>query len=274
MNIDLLSKSVQHVKQIIGTETPSISIVLGSGWSKAVGSLNEILTIPYSEIPALGETSVKGHSGLLKLASLDETSVLIFQGRRHFYEGAGWESVIFPAFLSSELGLNSILLTNAAGGINPDFTPGDIMIIEDHINMMGSSPLIGSNPALSKTRFPDQTHVYDPGIRKLLKEAATEAKMTSQHGVYLATSGPSYETPAEIKAFSSMGADAIGMSTVPEAMIANALGLKTGALSCITNMASGVSKSPLSHEEVIETASKALPGITSLLFRTQEKRDR
>lgn len=274
MNIDTLRASVKYIRGILPSETPAIAVVLGSGWSGTIQELEIALTIPYGEIPVLGATSVKGHSGFVKLASLNKRYALIFEGRRHWYEGAGWEPVIFPSFLSAELGISSILLTNAAGGINPVFKPGDLMIIDDHINMMGISPLIGCYPALSKTQFPDQTRVYNDSIKQLLEQSAKETGISIKHGVYLAVSGPTYETPAEVKAFRTMGADAAGMSTVPEAIVANALGLQTGAISCITNLASGVSDTPLSHDEVIAATSRAMPRISALLLNFLNKTDK
>jgi purine-nucleoside phosphorylase len=186
--------------------------------------------------------------------------LFIFQGRRHWYEGIGWTPVILPVYLLHALGADTVLLTNAAGGIRPDLSPGSLMVIEDHINMLGSNPLIGPhNPKLG-TRFPDQSEVYNRQLRQKLMTAGADAS-----GVYIATMGPTFETPAEIKLFSAMGADAVGMSTVPEAIVANALDMHVAGLSCICNWAAGISPVKLTHEDVNETAAKTMPRMKKII---------
>ena len=202
---------------------------------------------------------------------MSETEILIFQGRRHYYEGMGWEPVSEPVRISKMLGVETLLLTNAAGGINEDFSSGDLMALTDHINLMPGNPLLGPHDSFLGPRFPDQTEVYDPILREKLLSAGNEHGISLKQGVYLALSGPAFETPAEIRAFGKLGADAVGMSTVPEAMTANAAGLRVAAISCISNLAAGISPSPLSHEEVSETASLAMPRmkeVTVAYFKT------
>ena len=242
-------------------------MTLGSGWGGVVDRFTVTATIDYADIPCLGSTGVQGHSGKLRLCRAHELDLLVFQGRRHWYEGCGWEPVAFPVCLASMMGISVMLLTNAAGGIAEGLRPGHLMIIDDHVNAIGANPLAGPhNPAFGP-RFPDQTAVYDPDLRRLLDEAAADLGHPVSHGVYLATSGPTYETPAEIAAFRSMGADAVGMSTVPEAMLAHAAGLRVCAVSCITNMAAGITGMRLSHEEVIAETDKAQPAMCELLDR-------
>ena len=238
---------------------PKHALICGSGWGEVGESFSIKDAIPYEEFPRLGASTVEGHAGQLLLAEVSETEILIFQGRRHYYEGMGWEPVSEPIRISKMLGVETLLLTNAAGGINEDFSSGDLMALTDHINLMPGNPLLGPHDSFLGPRFPDQTEVYDPILREKLLSAGNEHGISLKQGVYLALSGPAFETPAEIRAFGKLGADAVGMSTVPEAMTANAAGLRVAAISCISNLAAGISPSPLSHEEVSETASLAMP---------------
>ena len=240
-------------------------MILGSGWGAVVDRFDIAETVDYATIPCLGSTGVQGHSGKLHLARGHGMDILVFQGRRHWYEGCGWEPVVFPAYLVSALGVPVMLLTNAAGSIRGDLEPGHLMVVDDHINAMGSNPLAGPHNPILGPRFPDQTAVYDPLLRRLFDESAADLDHPVVHGVYLATSGPTYETPAEITAFRAMGADAVGMSTVPEAMVAHASGLRVCAVSCITNMAAGIGHEHLSHEEVIATTDRTRPAMCDLL---------
>jgi len=258
-------QAIEIIRKEWGDIRPSVCLVCGSGWGEIVQGLSPVSSISYEKLPEIGATTVDGHQGRLWLAKPGKQEVLIFQGRRHFYEGVGWSPVIFPPLLAHQLGTQTILLTNAAGGIREDLHPGDLMVLSDHINFMGSNPLIGKVPHPDIPRFPDQTEIYDKKLREIILQAGKETGQDLKMGTYLALSGPAFETPAEISAFSKLGADAVGMSTVPEAMVANALGLKVGAISCISNLAAGKSAHPLSHEEVAETASKALPKMTKLL---------
>lgn len=249
----LLEAAAKTVKNRLPHAKPRCGIVLGSGWAEAVAGLEgEMLN--YDQIPGLGKTGVPGHVGKLLLTSVNGMEIAVFQGRRHWYEGEGWTPVILPVYLLHTLGAESVLLTNASGGIRSDLPPGTLMAIQDHINMLGSNPLIGPhNPGLG-TRFPDQTEVYSRILRNKLLAAGADAE-----GVYVATMGPTFETPAEIRQFGAMGADAVGMSTVPEAILANALDMRVAGLSCICNWAAGIGSTRLTHEDVNEVAAATMP---------------
>ncbi|HUA66317.1 MAG TPA: purine-nucleoside phosphorylase [Alphaproteobacteria bacterium] len=229
---------------------PNLAIVLGSGFQPAVDGLRVDEEIPYSEIPGFPKPTVKGHAGTLFFGELGGAPVIVLSGRSHFYEGQSMEHVTFPVRALAAFGIRDLLLTNAAGGINKSYRSGDFMLITDHINFMGTNPLRGT------THFVDLTRVYDAGINALLLEAAKARKMKLKRGVYLAVCGPNYETPAEIRAFATLGADAVGMSTVPEAIVARQWGLNVAGLSCITNAAAGIGKTALSHADVLETAER------------------
>ena len=244
---------------------PACGLILGSGWSQALTIDTPLLRLPYSAIPGLGASTVVGHAGEFLLFDRHGLRVAAFLGRRHWYEGAGWGPVVLPVELLRRLGARNLLITNASGGISPSLAPGDLMVIRDHINTVGISPLIGPVVPDWGPRFPDQSHVYSPALIDLLRKAAHDTGAALSDGVYAFTSGPGYETPAEIRAYAGMGADAVGMSTVPEATVANAAGLRTAGLSCITNMAAGISGPHLSHEEVIDQTRKTLPAMAALL---------
>jgi inosine/guanosine/xanthosine phosphorylase family protein len=248
-----LDSAVEAVQKQWPNANPKCGLILGSGWAEAVADYQGP-EIPYDQIPGFGKTGVMGHAGKLLATTINDMEVFIFQGRRHWYEGEGWTPVILPTYLLHALGADTVLLTNASGGIRDDLGPGSLMAIEDHINMLGSNPLIGPhNPNLG-TRFPDQSDVYDTPLRETLLKAGADAT-----GVYIATMGPTFETPAEINQYRSMGADAVGMSTVPEAIVANALGMRVAGLSCICNWAAGISPTKLTHEDVNEVAAEAMP---------------
>ena len=254
-----LDSAVEAVQKQWPDAKPRCGLILGSGWGDAVADLKG-LELPYSRIPGFGKTGVMGHAGKRLATTINGMEVFIFQGRRHWYEGEGWTPVILPIYLLHALGAKTILLTNAAGGIRNDLGPGSLMAIEDHINMLGSNPLIGPhNPNLG-TRFPDQSEVYNKLLCEKLLKAGADAT-----GVYIATSGPTFETPAEINQYRSMGADAVGMSTVPEAIVANALGMQVAGLSCICNWAAGIGSTKLTHEDVNQVASEAMPRMKSTI---------
>ncbi len=262
----LLNEAVSAVKKAWPQANPRLGIVLGSGWGETVEDFSVRATLPYEKIPNLGKTGAPGHAGKLLHAELGGTELFIFQGRRHVYEGEGWAPVVLPVWLLKQFGAQTVLLTNASGGIREDLHPGTLMAIEDHINMLGGSPLTGShNPAFGE-RFPDQTAVYDHDLRQALIAAGADVS-----GVYLATTGPTFETPAEIRAFRALGADAVGMSTVPEAIFANALGLRVAGLSCICNWASGLGDDKLSAEDVLCTAKEAMPRMRAVIRSFVEK---
>ena len=225
-------------------------MVLGSGFHHVLTELRVEKKISYAKIPGFPVPSVNGHAGELYFGHLGKTPVLVLSGRAHFYEGHSMERVTFAVRALAAFGIRNLLLTNAAGGINGNFRPGDFMVLTDHINFMGTNPLRGA------PHFVDLTQVYDAKLNALLFRAGKICNLKLRRGVYLAVSGPSYETPAEVRAFARLGADAVGMSTVPEAMAARQCGLNVAALSCITNLAAGIGKGKLSHAEVLETARR------------------
>jgi purine-nucleoside phosphorylase len=232
---------------------PRLALVLGSGFNRALAELDVDAEIPCARLPGFPPPGVEGHAGKLVIGRLGGAPVLVLAGRAHYYEGHSLERVTFPVRVLAELGVTDLLLTNAAGGINRKFRAGDFMVVTDHINFMGANPLRGPGWP-GRARFVDLTGVYDPGLRQLLVRAGKPAGVRLQRGVYVAVSGPSYETPAEIRALARLGADAVGMSTVPEAIVARQCGLRVAAVSCITNLAAGRSPAPLSHAEVLKTA--------------------
>ena len=259
IDLPTLSAAADKISSIWPEAKPRCGIILGSGWGEAIKDL-EGPEINYSTIPGLGTPGVTGHFGQLRHTIVNEMEIFIFQGRRHWYEGKGWTPVIIPSFVLHAFGAETLLLTNAAGGINPNLEPGSLMSISDHINMLGSNPLIGPHKPELGLRFPDQSEVYNKELRQILINAGADAE-----GVYLATTGPTFETPAEIRMFSTLGADAVGMSTVPEAIVANALGIQVAGLSCISNWAAGISPTKLTMEEVTETANHAMPRMKKVI---------
>ena len=241
--------------QKISPLRPKLAIVLGSGFHHVLAELRVAATIPYAKIPGFPKPTVSGHAGELYFGHLGQTPVLVLSGRAHFYEGHDMERVTFAVRTLAAFGVTDLLLTNAAGGINKKFRAGDFMVLTDHVNFMGANPLRGPHQK-NLPRFVDLTEAYDKKLRELLFRAGKISKLKLQRGVYLAVSGPSYETPAEIRAFATLGADAVGMSTVPEAIVARQCGMNVAAVSCITNLAAGISKDKLSHAEVLETAER------------------
>jgi len=243
---------------------PKLAIVLGSGFQEAIARLKVDCEIGYGKLLGFPPVGVSGHAGKLVLGHLGGTPVAVMSGRAHYYEGRPMEQVTFGVRALAAFGIEDLLLTNAAGGLNRSFRPGDFMMLTDHINLMGANPLRGPAwPGLA--RFVDMTSTYDTGLRKLLGRAAKKCNLRLRSGVYLAVSGPSYETPAEIRAFGRLGADAVGMSTVPEAIVARQCGLKVAGMSCITNLAAGLAGKKLSHSEVLETAEKVKHSAALLL---------
>lgn len=243
---------------------PTLAVILGSGFHHVLRELSAAARVPYKSLRGFPKPSVAGHAGELFVGKLGGTPVIVLSGRSHFYEGHSLERITFAVRVLAAYGVRDLLLTNAAGGINKKFRVGDFMLLADHINFMGDHPLRGANLG-GATRFVDLTEAYDRNLNKLMLAAARKVKIKLQRGVYLAVSGPSYETPAEVRAFGRLGADAVGMSTVPEVIVARQLGLRVAALSCITNLAAGISRTPLSHAEVLETAAKVQPVGAKLL---------
>jgi purine-nucleoside phosphorylase len=260
INQTALDEAVSAVKTAWPDAKPELGIILGSGWGEAIADFPVKAALSYEKIPNLGKTGVQGHAGQLLLAEAAGKELFIFQGRRHCYEGEGWMPVILPIWILKQLGVETVLLTNASGGIRDDLGPGSLMAISDHINMLGGNPLTGPHNPNFGVRFPDQTQVYSSSLRKKLMEAGADSE-----GVYVAAAGPTFETPAEVRAFRSMGADAVGMSTVPEAIVANAMGMKVAGLSCICNWAAGLGHEELTGEDVIRTANEAMPRMRNVL---------
>lgn len=265
MNIALLNQAAEAVRSRWPDASPAAGMILGSGWSDVVAAFDVRDTIGYEEIPGLGAPGVIGHSGRLAWIESNGRQGFLFQGRRHWYEGEGWTPVAIPVFILKTFGAPVILLTNAAGGIREGLHPGDLVILSDHINLMQGNPLTGPHDPTWGPRFPDQSRVYDASLRGVAARAGTRIGETLPEGVYLAASGPAYETPAEIAAYRTLGADLVGMSTVPEAILANAAGLRVAAISCVTNYAAGIGTTTLSHEEVTETTRKTMPRMKALL---------
>ena len=244
---------------------PTTAVVLGSGLGSFASTLGAGTSITYSEIPYWPASNVVGHEGRLVIGDVAGTPVIALSGRAHFYEGHDLRTVTFSVRVLGALGVKTVILTNAAGGINAGFVPGDLMVIDDHINLLGSSPLVGPNDERFGVRFPDLTNVYSPRLRHLADDVAGAHGLTLRHGVYAACHGPSYETPAEVRYLRLIGADAVGMSTVPEAIVARHMGIDVLGISCITNFAAGVLPQPLNHDEVLATAKRVRDTFVALL---------
>ena len=251
-----MQKTVDFIKDRIKDFNPEIAIVLGSGLGDLADEYCEI-TVPYSEIPGFPVSTVQGHKGQLVFATINGKKVMMMQGRFHYYEGHPMETVTYPIKVMKKLGVKTAILTNAAGGVNPAFNPSDLMIITDHINHMNVNPLIGPNDNEMGERFPDMSEVYSPKLVEMTKKTAHKLGIDVQEGVYMAFTGPSYETPAEVRMARVIGADAVGMSTVPEAITAKWAGMNVIGISCICNSAAGVSTVALSHADVIHAAGIA-----------------
>jgi len=245
-----------------------LAIVLGSGWGPVVDALMQVEgEIAYENLSGFPVSTVEGHFGRLLWGDLAGVPVYCMQGRFHYYEGYSMEEITLPVRVFAALGISGLILTNAAGGLNPDFAVGDLMMINDHINFMGSNPLTGPNLDEFGPRFPDMTCAWDMHLQSCLESCADQAAVKLHKGIYLAVSGPSFETPAEIRAFARLGADAIGMSTVPECIVARHCGLKVAGVSCITNVAAHVGGEKLSHEDVSNAAKHSLANVIALFFR-------
>jgi purine-nucleoside phosphorylase len=244
---------------------PQVAIVLGSGLGDFADSVLDAIVTPYDAIPHWPASKVIGHAGRLAVGSVSGKCIAALAGRVHFYEGHDLSTVVFATRVMGRLGVKQIILTNAAGGINTGFAQGALMVIDDHINLLGSNPLVGPNDERFGARFPDMSEVYSRRLRAVADEAARATGVAISHGVYVAVHGPSYETPAEIRAFRTLGADAVGMSTVPEAIAARHMGMEVLGVSCITNMAAGVLPQPLDHNEVMETARRVKGSFIALL---------
>lgn len=258
-----LSEAAAKV-QSLAAPAPTVGVVLGSGLGAFGDTLSDLTKVSYAEIPHMPRSAVVGHAGNLCLGRVGDAPVACLQGRVHVYEGHPLESITFGVRLLAKLGCRAVLLTNAAGGIADGFVPGDLMLIVDHLNLMGRNPLVGPNDD-SGPRFPDMTRAYDAELCDMARQVAGELGVDLKEGVYAGLLGPSYETPAEIRMLRTLGADAVGMSTVPEVIVLRHQGIRVGAMSCITNLGAGISKTPLDHSEVEETAKKARTKFSGLL---------
>lgn len=247
------------------------AIVLGSGLGDFAEEFEDRVSLPYREIPGFVSSTAQGHVGSLVVGKVGGVQILAMQGRVHYYEGYSLEEVTFPIRTFGRLGIRNLILTNAAGGIDVQLKQGALMVISDHLNLMGVNPLRGPNDDRFGPRFPDMSEVYSRELQELATEEARSLGITVRRGIYAGLAGPSYETPAEIHMLRSFGADAVGMSTVPEAIVARHMGMKVLGLSCITNMAAGISEAPINHEEVIETGQKVRETFTQLLRRVISK---
>ena len=260
-----MEKTVDYIKSKIGDFKPEIAIVLGSGLGELADEYCEI-KLAYSEIPGFPVSTVKGHNGNLVFAKVNGKNVMMMQGRFHFYEGHSMQTVTYPIKIMKKLGVATILITNAAGGVNPYFKPSSLMIIKDHINFMGTNPLIGPNDDTLGERFPDMSEVYTKSLREIAHTCSKNLNIPVEEGIYIALTGPTYETPAEVNMVRTLGADAVGMSTVPEAIVASYLKMKVLGISCICNSAAGISTVGLSHKEVLEAAEKAKTNFKKLVL--------
>lgn len=259
-----LAESVDAIRKRVQT-APKVGLVLGSGLGAFADTLEQLVKIPYAEIPHFASSAVVGHAGNLCFGKAGGVDVVCMQGRVHLYEGHPAWQCVHGARTMAKLGAGAILITNAAGGVDESYAPGDLMLVEDHLNLTGSSPLLGRNDDALGPRFPDMTTAYDAGLREAALAVAAEAGITLRRGVYAGLLGPTYETPAEVRMLRSLGANAVGMSTVHEVIALRHMGIRVGALSCITNAAAGISGQTLNHQEVEEVAREARDRLITLL---------
>lgn len=268
-----LSVKLIEAKEFVNqyfVEPPTVGLILGSGLGDLADEIESPVYIPYNLIPYFPVSTVEGHKGRFVYGDFMGKKVIAMQGRFHFYEGYSMQDITFPVRVMHAMGVEHLILTNAAGGVNPNFTPGDLMLITDQINITGHSPLIGKNPAHLGPRFPDCSNLYDKAFNEKVVTIAKEMGLKMQEGVYFFNTGPQYETPAEVKLASLLGADAVGMSTAPEALVAAHAGLKVTGISCITNMAAGIQKTALNHQEVVETANRVKAHFSQLVKKMVE----
>lgn len=261
--LDSIEKATDYLKSK-GISKPTVGLVLGSGLGELAEETNDQIAIPYTEIPGFPISTVEGHAGQLVYGELGGKMVLAMQGRFHFYEGYSLQAVTFPIRVMKALGVETLVVTNAAGGVNASFNPGDLMIITDHINFTGANPLIGKNDSTLGPRFTDMTEAYDKDYQKTLNKCASDLGVSIKEGVYFGLTGPTYETPAEIHMIRKLGGDAVGMSTVPEVIVANHAELRVAGISCITNYAAGM-QSNLDHAEVVEVTTRVKESFKSLV---------
>ncbi len=265
MDMTIFDKAATFLPDVCFERPPDLAIVLGSGWGEALRKERVLASIPYADMPGLGAATVAGHPGEFLLYEYAGKRIVAFCGRRHWYEGAGWEPVVMPIEIARRMGVETVLLTNASGGINPALRAGDFVIIKDHVNTVGLNPLIGPQVEGWGVRFPDMTEIYVKHLRDVLHAAANRLGLRVMEGTYAFTSGPVYETPAEVHAYGHWGADVVGMSTVPEAVLAKACGMKVAGLSLVSNCAAGISPKPLTHDEVMTAGQAAKPLMAELI---------
>ncbi|MCM1264809.1 MAG: purine-nucleoside phosphorylase [Candidatus Gastranaerophilales bacterium] len=260
-----MEQTVKFIEEKINGFKPEIAIILGSGLGELADEYCKI-KIAYKDIPNFPVSTVKGHSGNLVFAEINGKNVMMMQGRFHFYEGHSMQTVTYPVKIMKKLGVKTVIITNAAGGVNPYFKPSSLMLIKDHINFMGTNPLIGPNDDSLGERFPDMSEVYTKSLRGVARTCSENLGITLEEGVYIALTGPTYETPAEVNMVRTLGADAVGMSTVPEAIVASYLKMQVLGISCICNSAAGISTVGLSHKEVLEAANNAKTNFKKLVL--------
>ena len=265
MTLAAFDKTAAYFPDVCFKTPPDLGILLGSGWGDSLAADEVLFRASYSDIPGIGASTVKGHSGEFVLFTLGRKRVAAWCGRRHYYEGVGWEPVIAPVEMLRRMGCRNLLLTNASGGINPVLRPGDFVILRDHINLIGFNPLVGAHVPEWGERFPDMSEVYARHLAELLHAGANRLGLRAMDGVYAYSFGPAYETPAEIRAYRAQGADIVGMSTVPEATFARACGMRVAGLSLVSNLAAGISMHPLGHEEVVAAGEAAKPAMKALI---------
>lgn len=265
MNYHTLMAAAATVRAHTGIDRFDAAMILGSGLGSYALDFPGGIVMPFSEIPGFPEPSVVGHSGSVVAVAVGDRNVLLYSGRVHAYEGYEMADVVFGARCAVACGAKRVLLTNAAGGVNPEYSPGDLVIIRDHLNLSGKNPLVGANDDRLGPRFPDMSDVYTPSLRTALAEQFAKAGRTPHEGVYAWFLGPTYETPAEVQMAKTVGADLVGMSTVPEAIAIRHMGAEVAGISLVTNLAAGISETPLSHEEVTETAAEAKESFTAIV---------
>jgi purine-nucleoside phosphorylase len=263
-------KAARVIREKTKTDVP-VAIVLGSGLGGFANELTSATAVPYDQIPGFARATVEGHAGRLVIGKAGNSLIAAQQGRFHFYEGYSLEDVTFPIRVMKLLGVRTLILTNASGALNAEYAPGSLMVITDHINLMGVNPLIGPNDERFGPRFPDLTNVYSPELQDIVLHEAEAMNLQMRRGVYAALSGPSYETPAEIHMVRALGADAVGMSTVPEAIVARHMDIQVVGISCITNLAAGVTDRPVDHSQVIAIGERIRESFSELLRRVIPK---
>jgi purine-nucleoside phosphorylase len=265
-----LYERAEHAARIIRSrtsETQRIALVLGSGLGAFADDFEDSVSIPYEEITGFPRSTAEGHAGRLVIGKVDQVPVVAMQGRVHFYEGYSLEQVTFPIRVFNLLGIKTLILTNAAGGVNVQLSQGALMVLSDHLNLMGDNPLRGPNDSRFGPRFPDMSAAYSPELQEIVIEEARTLGVEVRRGVYAALSGPSYETPSEIHMLRNLGADAVGMSTVPEVIVARQMDMEVLGISCITNLAAGITDEPINHEDVMATGDRVRETFTSLMRR-------